>query len=83
MQGIRTIRPTFFGISTLLPGTIEIPTLLKKVAFQCFNRHQKPNIRCRRDKIIFVMSVSIIHFGAAKMLYSSTLEKVFSFVGSS
>jgi len=49
--------PALLGIFILPPGTMRIPTLPPagriKVAYQSFNRHRKPNFRCRRDKNIF------------------------------
>jgi len=48
------IRPALLGISILPTSTMVIPTLRligrKKVVFQSFNRHQKINFQCRRDK---------------------------------
>jgi len=57
VSGCAGIRPTLLGISILPPGTMGIPALVtlppagrQKDAFQHFNRYQKPNFRCMRDK---------------------------------
>lgn len=50
--GFPLYHPAFFGISSLLPGTIRnshFTTGREDEAFQCFNHYLKLNFRCRRD----------------------------------